>query len=102
MIGAATFRLLKLAFMFLLVAQSVIGQSLVIHLDGTNKVSLNATSPLTLGYRVQASADAKNWLDLSDQASGSFTYWIDPRLNRERMFRLRTWPVEGVPITLVM
>src|SRR6185436_11168518 len=85
-----------------LITPSTLAQSLVIHLDGTNKASIQATSPLNLAYRVQGSADAENWQDISDQASGSFTYWIDPGANRERFFRLRIWPAEDAPITLIM
>src|SRR6185369_11791249 len=48
------------------------------------------------------SPDAKNWLDLSDHASGSFTYWIDPTVHRESFFRLRTWTTEHFPVTLVI
>jgi lysophospholipase L1-like esterase len=106
MIRPAPFRLSKPALLLLTVLGLIVrptqAQSLMIHLEGTNRVSIEATSPLNLAYRVQASLDAEIWLDISDQASGSFTYWIDPTVHHDRFFRLRTWPTEDLPVTLVI
>ncbi len=85
-----------------LLSSSGAAQSLSIGLESTSKALITATSPLGFAYRVQASADAENWLDLSDQASGAFTYWIDPTIHRERFFRLRTWPTDDLPINIVI
>jgi lysophospholipase L1-like esterase len=75
--------------------------TLAIHLNSTNKVSLEATLPLNLSYRFQASADHENWEDMSDQVSGSLTYGIDSTQDVQ-FFRLRAWTNEDAPITLVM
>jgi lysophospholipase L1-like esterase len=106
MFRAVTFRLIKptviVVFVLDLIVRAELAQSLVIHLEGTNKISLEATSPLNLAYRVQATVDAENWLDVSDQASGSYTYWIDPTVSRDRLFRLRIWETADLPMTLVI
>src|SRR5262245_13564658 len=102
------FRLAKSCFGLVLVSlaglftNNAIAQSLAIHLTGINRASLDATAPLNLGYRFQASVDHENWEDISDEASGLFSYSIDPTKDRMRFFRLRTWPTADAPLTLVM
>src|SRR5688572_6243463 len=91
-----------LLFLVVLFANRAIAQSLAILLNGTNKASLEATSPVNVGYRFQASVDHENWEDISDQASGSLSYWIDATKDQKRFFRLRTWATEDAPLTLVM
>lgn len=89
-------------FSWVLLVSSTAAQSLSIHLDTTNRARLEAMSSLDLGYRLQASADNETWEDIGDQASGPFSCWIDSTSDRKRFFRLRTWPIEETPVSLVM
>ncbi len=99
---APKFTIVALIFLSVLLANSATAQSLAIHLNGTNKASLEATSPVTLGYRFQSSADHEIWGDISDQISGSSSWLIDPAQDQMRFFRLRAWETEDAPITLIM
>jgi lysophospholipase L1-like esterase len=78
------------------------GQSIAIHLDGSNRALIKAESPTNLAYRIQASTSFENWVDISDQASGPFSFLVAATNDQKQVFRLRTWPVEEISITLVM
>ncbi|MBI2946347.1 MAG: hypothetical protein HYY23_01790 [Verrucomicrobia bacterium] len=85
-----------------LLTKAAAGASLSIYRNSTNKVWIEATSPLDIGYRLQASVDFQNWSDLSDQVSGLLSYRIDPTEDANRFFRLRTWTTTDLPVRLVM
>ena len=95
-------RLFILLLFLLLQWPLALAQSVTIHPDGTNKLSIEATSALNLGYRLQSSTDGSTWQDLSDQASGTFSYSVDPAQDHLQFFRLRTFPIVDTPITVVL
>jgi lysophospholipase L1-like esterase len=77
-------------------------QSLNILPTGTNRISLEATSPPNIGYRFQASTDLENWEDISDQASGPLSHWIDLTNNWQGFFRTSGASTEDAPVTLIL
>jgi lysophospholipase L1-like esterase len=93
---------LVVLFLVVFLTNAAVGQSLAIYRNSTNKTWLEATSSINIGYRFQASLDHKNWEDISDQASGPLSYRIDTTKGANRLFRLRTWATQDIPITLVI
>ena len=90
-----------LLFLAALFTNTAVSQTVSIRLNG-NQTRLEAASPLNVGCRVQASTDHENWEDISDQASGALSYSIDSSEDHKRFFRLRTWPTEDAPITVLI
>ena len=90
-----------LLFLIGLFSNTAVAQSVTIRLNGTNRTVLEATAPVNVGYRFQASADYENWEDIGDQASGVSTYRIDAQ-DQKRFFRLRAWSTQDAPITVVL
>ncbi len=89
-------------FVVVLLTNAAVGQSIAIYRNSTNRTWLEATSPLDMGYRLQASVECQNWEDVSDQASGPLSYRIDQTKEANRFFRLRTWTTQDAPMTLVI
>lgn len=79
-----------------------LAQSLTVRQSGQNQISLEASAPPTVGFRVQGSPDLETWEDISDQAAVSFAHQIDLTNNLHRFFRLRTWETADLPITLAI
>jgi lysophospholipase L1-like esterase len=92
----------KVVLLLVAFQHGTLAQSLTVQMNGTNKLSLVAAAPPNVGYRIQASTDLAAWDDMSDQASGTFSYVVDSALAQNHFFRLRTWPTEETPITVVM
>src|SRR5687768_13854356 len=83
-------------------AVELAAQSISTRYDGTNKLWIDANSTVDVAFRIEASADLQAWQEISDQASGPFSLWIDPRHDSCRFFRLRHWSTEELPITLML
>ena len=84
-----------------MIENGTIAQSLNIRFHSTNRLSLEATAPTNFAYRIQASTNHTDWEDISDQAAGLFSFFVDPATDH-RFFRLRTWPTEDAPTTVIM
>ena len=89
-------------FLVVFLTNAAAGQSLAIDRKSGNQRWLDATSPLDLGYRLQASVECQNWADVSDQATGPMSYRIAPAREANRFFRLRPWSTRDAPLILAL
>jgi len=76
-------------------------QSLDVRQGDGDRVILQASSDANVGYRIQGTSDFVNWTDVSDQASGAFSFFASTT-NGNSFFRLETWTTDELPVTLVM
>lgn len=53
-------------------------------------------------YRLQASGDLRDWVDVNDEVSGQFSYRFDRAEVTKRFFRLTPWTPPDSPIILVL
>ena len=95
--------ILALIVFVVLSRNEVNGQTLGIQrLGESNLVSIEASSPLSVRYRIEATTNFQTWSDIGDTASGALSLRVSETNNRNIFYRLRSWPAEDTPVTLAL